>query len=274
MLQTHSRRQGDQASDAAISHDSPYHMVRGLERGLFVLQTLNRLGEASSQQIAAQVGLPRPTVHRLLETLRFLGYVDRAKLRDLYRLTSLVNQLSVGYRRVDKVVEAATPVLKSLSAELVWPVNVATYEDGAMVLRANTHRDSPLSLVAALPGTRVPMLSTAVGRTYLAFCGQEERRWILELLEADIAVRYPAAADLSLVFAQVQDAGYAVQEAGGCKRSAALAVPIMTHGQVAGCLNIMWIRAAIRPEAATAMFLQRLQAAAAEIERNLLRLLG
>jgi len=274
MLHTHSRRQGGQELDTAPSRDSPYHMVRGLERGLFVLQALNRLGEASSQQIAAQVGLPRPTVHRLLETLRFLGYVDRAKLRDLYRLTSLVNQLSVGYRRVDKLVEAATPVLKSLSAELVWPVNVATYEDGAMVLRANTHRDSPLSLVAALPGTRVPVLSTAVGRTYLAFCGEEERRWILGLLEADRAAGHPAAVDLSRVLARVQDAGYEVQEAGGCKRSAALAVPIMAHGHIAGCLNIMWIRAAIRPEAATAMFLQRLQTAASQIERNLARLLG
>ncbi|RZS84654.1 helix-turn-helix domain-containing protein [Pigmentiphaga kullae] len=267
-----SSRESSGRLDDTPSRDSPYHMVRGLERGLLVLQALNRLGEASSQQVSAQVGLPRPTVHRLLETLRFLGYVDRGRLRDLYHLTSRVTQLSVGYRRVDKLVEAATPILQSLSSEVIWPVNVATYEDGAMVLRANTHRDSPLSLVAALPGTRVPMLGTAVGRTYLAFCGPDERRWILELLGEDKASGEPSAADLSRGLARIQDDGYAIQEGCVCKRSAALAVPIKTDGHIAGCLNIMWIRTALRSEVATTLFLKRLQAAAAAIEQNLARL--
>ena len=68
--------------------EARYHRVRGLEKGLAVLRAMNRLGEASAASVAGTTGLPRPTAHRLLETLLATGYVARGRVRGTYRLTN------------------------------------------------------------------------------------------------------------------------------------------------------------------------------------------
>ena len=56
--------------------DSDYKTVRGLSRGLALLNALNRLdGGASPTRLAELTGLHRTTVRRLLETLQDEGYV-------------------------------------------------------------------------------------------------------------------------------------------------------------------------------------------------------
>src|ERR1700712_3942601 len=112
-----------------MTKGSPYHAVRGLERGLAVLRAVNALGSATSIDVARLTGLPRPTVHRLLETLRGQGFLRRPRLRDAYRLTLKVKSLSDGYKDDDWITEIADVVLDDLFREVVWPTDIATYED-------------------------------------------------------------------------------------------------------------------------------------------------
>lgn len=255
--------------------ESPYHQVRGLARGLRVLEALNKVGEGSAAEIARHVGLPRPTVQRLLETLSASGYVWRPQLRDHYRLTARVHALSAGHRHTGWIEELATPLLLELAEQLVWPVNLSTFEDNAMVLRVNTHRDSPLSLVRAVPGTRVSVLGTAVGLVHLAFSTQEERYWMLQMQAGSL----PPGTDLPAWhkhwedrLESVREAGHAVSECvGEGGRSASLAVPIQVaradHGVLAS-LNVLWIRSALSTPSAIERFRQPLIDTAAEIGRR------
>lgn len=72
-----------------------YKTVRGLTRGLMLLNMLNRLdGGASVGLLAELSGLHRTTVRRLLETLQDEGYVRRSLSDDSFRLTIKVRQLS------------------------------------------------------------------------------------------------------------------------------------------------------------------------------------
>ena len=76
-----------------------YKTVRGLTRGLMLLNMLNRLdGGASVGLLAELSGLHRTTVRRLLETLQDEGYVRRSLSDDSFRLTIKVRQLSEGFR--------------------------------------------------------------------------------------------------------------------------------------------------------------------------------
>jgi IclR family mhp operon transcriptional activator len=66
-----------------------YKTVRGLSRGLLLLNLLNKFdGGATVGTLAEFSGLHRTTVRRLLETLQEEGYVRRSRSDDSFRLTS------------------------------------------------------------------------------------------------------------------------------------------------------------------------------------------
>lgn len=256
------------AAREAGGRASPYKFNRGLARGLAILQALNGLRDASTLQLAATTGIPRPTVHRLLESLRALGYVDRAGTRDAFRLTAQVHTLSEGHSSRDWISEIAEPVLGELQREFVWPGCIATFDDGAMVVRANTHRDSPLSLGAVRNGTRFPVRTTSIGRAYLAFCPQAEREWILELLAGTTvppAQRTQWKRTTERLLEGVRQCGYGIREARQGSRTASLAVPVQVDGRVLACLGIVWIHSALRTGEAIARFAAPLQQAAGRI---------
>ena len=77
-----------------------YKTVRGLSRGLLLLNLLNKFdGGATVGTLAEFSGLHRTTVRRLLETLQDEGYVRRSRSDDSFRLTIKVRQLSEGHPR-------------------------------------------------------------------------------------------------------------------------------------------------------------------------------
>jgi DNA-binding IclR family transcriptional regulator len=156
--------------------------IRALNRGLEVLTELNRLERAAINTLANAVGLPRTTTYRILETLRLAGYVERDAHDDCYRPTIRVRALSDGFDDEAMVAHIAKPYLASLCASIVWPIAIATPAGGAMMIRETTDMQSPLALEQYGSGIRVPMLTSAAGRAYLAFCTAPQREALLELL--------------------------------------------------------------------------------------------
>src|SRR6202167_3088059 len=156
--------------------------IRALNRGLEVLTELNRLERAAINTLANAVGLPRTTTYRILETLRLAGYVERDSHDDCYRPTIMVRALSEGFDDEAMVAHIAKPHLAALCAAIVWPIAIATPSGAAMVIRETTDRQSPLALEQYGAGIRVPMLTSAAGRAYLAYCTAQQREALLELL--------------------------------------------------------------------------------------------
>lgn len=128
------------------NEQTAYKTVRGLTRGLMLLNMLNKLdGGASVGLLAELSGLHRTTVRRLLETLHEEGYVRRSPSDDSFRLTIKVRQLSEGFRDEQWISALAAPLLGDLLREVVWPTDVSTLDVDAMVVRETTHRFSRLS---------------------------------------------------------------------------------------------------------------------------------
>ncbi len=142
--------------------------LRAVSRTLEVLRVLNRKGHASVLEISRLSKISRPALYRILETLEKDGYVRREAHGASYRLTSLVLQLSIGYRDQDWLTELVEPHLEKLQQELVWPTDFATYEFGRMLLRDTTRRTSPWDFDGAKVGLRLPVLHTSLGLAYLA----------------------------------------------------------------------------------------------------------
>ena len=243
--------------------------VRAFKRGLDVLREVNRSGGIRAGDVARALDLPRSTVYRLLETLEELGYIARSASDDRFRVTRRALSLGDGYDPGVVICQGAAPYLAELSKTLVWPVDLSTYENAAMVVQETTHARSPLSIDRGMIGKRLPMLRTSAGRAYLAACPPRERDLIINhLRRIDEADDRPFldAARLDRMIAETQARRYAIRSEGEFNpKTASIAVPIVRDGAVFGCISIIWIRSALRIDEAIAQFAAQLQETAAAI---------
>ncbi|MET4293976.1 IclR family mhp operon transcriptional activator [Bradyrhizobium sp. LB1.3] len=243
--------------------------VRAFERGLDVLHEVNRSGGIRAGDVARALDLPRPTVYRLLATLEELGYVARSASDDRFRVTRRALSLGDGYDPGVVICQAAAPFLAELSKTLVWPADLSTYENAAMVVQETTHSRSPLSIDRGMIGKRLPMLRTSAGRAYLAACPARECELIVNhLRRIDEAEDRPFLDEVRLdrMIAETQARGYAIRSEGEYNpKTASIAVPIVRNGAVFGCISIIWIRSALGIEEAVAQFAAQLREAASTI---------
>lgn len=246
--------------------------LRGVIRTIGVLRALNEHNGARVSDLARRTKIPRPSLYRILETLRALGYVRRRSDGERYELTIQVRSLSDGFNDEAWVCEIALPVMEALQRDIVWPTDLATFFDDAMYLRETTRRQSPLTIDTATVGLRLPMLRSATGRAYLAFCGDAEREAILENLRRSPAPEDARARDSRYVrnrLSMTQRNGYGEQHREIFPKTGAIAVPIMRGGRVMGCLNISFIASALTARDAAARYLTSLRTAARTIEKRL-----
>jgi IclR family transcriptional regulator, mhp operon transcriptional activator len=216
-------------------------------------------------------GIPRPSLYRVLETLCACGYV-RKRENDRYELTARIRALSSGFKDEDWIREIALPVLQQLQQEIVWPTDIVVFDDDEVVLAETTRRNSPLTIDKFRPGARLPLLRSATGRAYLAFCPEAERRAILERLTATRTPENAGARDrryISGLIARTRSNGYGEQHGEIDPKVAGIAVPVISGGRVAACVNITFIASALTCAEAAGRYLESLKRAARRIEEML-----
>jgi IclR family mhp operon transcriptional activator len=247
--------------------------IRALSRGLAVLAALNRHGAASVVTLARETGLSRATVYRVMQTLLDDGYVARGTSEDRFTLRLRVRELSEGFEDEHWISAVAKPALAALTARILWPSDIATLEGMRMVIRDTTHRIAPLSIDHGMVGRRLPLLSSSVGQTYLAFAPEAERQGLLALLAAsedpvDAAARNPA--QLARLLATTRRRGYGLRRGGPpWPHTGSLALPIRHGGRVLGCINVIWMARVIPHDEAVRQCLPPLREAVAAIEDRL-----
>ena len=130
---------------------------------------------ASLRRLHAETGLPKPSIVRLLEGFIAEGYVARTRKRGFYRLTSKTAELSTGWDPVWAAVEAVE-TLPALLSDYKWPVAIGTRDGSGMLVLFSTRRpDSPYSFRPSTFGATAPLLTSAMGQAFLAYCDDGER---------------------------------------------------------------------------------------------------
>ena len=247
-------------------------LVRGLLRGLLVLRALNENNFSSVLQLSKVTGLPRATIYRLLDTLMAAGYVTQGGNKDLYRLTIMVRTLSDGFNDEAWVSEIGSPVIADLGRKIVWPTDIATCDKEAMLIRETTHLTSPLSITRSAVGLRVPMMFTAIGRAYLAYCSDTEREAIIRNIAATDTPEGAFARKRQAVdrmIAETRKRGYGAREGGILPSTGSIAVPVMWRGRVIACINMHYILSALTRDEVVKRYLGAMREAAAKIEDSL-----
>jgi len=264
------REIAERARDAAAREST--RPIRALNRGLEVLAELNRLERAPINTLASAVELPRTTTYRILETLRLAGYVERDPHDDCYRPTVRVRALSEGFDDEAMLAHVAKPHLALLCTQIVWPVAIATPAGGAMMIRETTDHQSPLALEQYGAGVRVPMLASAQGRAYLAFCEPAAREAIIELLarssspEDRLARSRP---EIELLLNETRAQGYGVaQRARRVSEETSLAIAVQSADRVLATISVRFAASAVTLKSAVEQFLPKMREVAQKIERE------
>jgi IclR family transcriptional regulator, mhp operon transcriptional activator len=244
--------------------------IRALHRGLDVLTELNRLERAAINTLAAAVRLPRTTTYRILETLRLAGYVARDPHDDCYQPTIMVRALSDGFDDEAMVAHISKPHLAALGAQLVWPVAIATPSGATMMIRETTDQESPLALEHYRAGVRVPMLASAAGRAYLAFCSGSERDALLELLSRsslpeDRIARSRVEVERILNETRTQGFGMA-HRARRVSEEVSLAIPVRAKNRILAAVIVRYAATAVPLRTAVEQFLPKMREVAHKIE--------
>lgn len=247
--------------------------IRSLSRGLAVLQAVQDGVGMSLHEISRATGLAKPTLLRILRTLEAEGYVRRGLTDQHYHanVRSVPTEQEV-QRSV--LAEVAAPVLDQLCQEVLWPSDLAVYEDGYMWVQETSRRRSPFMMNRAVTQFGIHMLQSGMGRAYLAYCQPEKRAEILRLLaQSNEPYDYLARQreKVEKLLRDIRRKGYATRVTGyfvtqpNEARVTAIAVPVMAGQEVLGSVNLVWIAHAASEEQFVERHLQRLLDAARQI---------
>lgn len=247
--------------------------VIALTRGLDVLRVVNHDRLATVGSIHKATGLDKATIVRMLETLEHEGYIMRDAERAAYAPTGRTLLLSHGYNRHLWVGSVADPILQEVREQVGWPVDIALFDRDAMIISQTAQERGSVLFVRRRPGFRIPVLTTSLGRAYLAFCGEAERAAVVARLaevpgpSTELARRPDELAGL---LAEIQARGYALTDPGYSHEMFddkvwAIGVPVRTDAKVFAAMNVMLLHSAVPEKAGIAQFLEPLQRTAARI---------
>ena len=263
------------ATTAGLLGDPIYREVRGLSRGLAVLRALNARpgGIGGVLELARATGLHRTTVKRLLETLRGEGLVHQKDDGASYALGFEVRRLSEGYVAADWLDQVAAPAMRDHLRALSWPSDLATPDDGFMIVRESTHRMSLLSQHRATIGIRIPMLVSALGRAWMSWCAEEEREATLSILRSRTDEMGTLANDRAYVKQILRDTrrrGYAVNKGEWVTEESvtAIAFPVRIGEHAIGAINLVLQRHAVSGREIATRYVPLLRSLAADISQG------
>ena len=239
-----------------------YKPVRALERGLTILQVVNERDGVKTQDIAQLTGISRPTVFRLLETLEARGFVTQSPSGGGWHPTLSCNLLSSGFIDKSWVGQIAIPQMIKLGKRILWPLDLVTLDGDAMLVRETTHKVSPFSFDVGMVGARVPLLYTAGGHAYLAYCPEDEREVIFDMLRSSDRPEHALVHDtraMHQILDRTRSRGFGIRTEGFKGHTHSISIPIYQNGRVLAALTVICLKTAISLEEMVRRFEPRLR---------------
>lgn len=175
-----------------------------------------------------------------------------------------------GEDKFSKVRAAAWPVMRDLTATLIWPSELAVFRADEMLIIRSTHRLSSMSSDVSIGGQSRPLLFSSLGLAYLGNCDKNRRDVIAARLRAggqkDASVA-PEATDQVLEAAR-QD-GFSICGDLEQQQLASLAVPLCIDGEPVASLSVVWQIADMTFDQARERLAAPLMAARSRVETQL-----
>ena len=212
--------------------------VLSLARGLQVIEAFNDNPKGRTvSEIAADTGLSRAAVRRLLITLEQLGYTEHEGAT--HRLTSRILRLGFSFLSSATLPGLATPLLERLSARIHESCSVSVL-DGQQIVYVARSASTRVMAVDLAVGSRLPAYCTSMGRVLLAGLQQEDlTAWLKQsTLKRLTPKTVTKRADLVKAVSDARTKGYALVDEELEIGLRSLAVPVRSEsGKIVAAMN-------------------------------------
>lgn len=225
--------------------DRDRYVVVAAARGLEILDAMSATPEPLTlAEIVSRVGLPRPTVYRLVRTLQASGWVDRDDNR--YRLGFKCFQLGAAAGGALEVRTVALPFLVRLRDRLGVSVQVAKLESWRVVYLERVLASGGMPpIMLSRAGAILPAHCTALGKVLLAHRSLEvvakwaSRTTLPRLTENTIT----DVATLLASLYEIRNRGYAIEEGERQTEVGCIAAPVRDYsGEVIAAMSASGLR--------------------------------
>lgn len=140
--------------------------VSVVERISLVLETFNGVGPLTLAQVTSRTGLPRSSVHRLLDQLANVGWLARSP-EQTYELGVKAYEMGQAALNQNRLLQGARPVMQAFAQQTGFTIQLAVVDHGDTVYLAKVNGRSSGPTPTAV-GQRVPAHLTAVGKAQIA----------------------------------------------------------------------------------------------------------
>jgi IclR family transcriptional regulator, KDG regulon repressor len=148
-----------------------YHGVRVVLRAAQLLDLLRRSdGGATLTELSQTSGIAKPTVFRILRTLKQTGLVERVPASDSYRLGVRCLELGQAYLEQTDLRREAKPVLQDLRDRFNETVHLAVLDDDLRVVYLEKlEGGQAIGIMMSRVGGTAPSFCTGLGKALLAY---------------------------------------------------------------------------------------------------------
>jgi DNA-binding IclR family transcriptional regulator len=215
-------------NDAAASPNDRKQVI-ALARGLQILQcfttTRKQLGSA---EIARITGLPQATAWRLCQTLLRAGFLSTSLGSQRLQLGASVLALGFAASAAYDILEVVRPRMQELADRFNASCSVAGRDGVDMVYLQRCVTQTMLGMNLQR-GSRIPLVKTALGWTYLAALGVNARSAALREIRRSDPANWPTVeTQLNLALRDYERKGFVLRKGLSHHEIVAIAVPIVS----------------------------------------------
>lgn len=205
-------------------------------------EVLEALSAASKpvplQELAKPLGLPKPTVYRILHTLRDLGYIGQEDRTGFYFPTSRLANL--GHPNPYAAVERrGRPLLEALFKQFNETINLGVLEGPFVRYVVVLETTQALRHVAA-PRSKDLFYSTAIGRAFAAFLPQAEQERLIDRVDLKPYTPHTITdpVELRRELAQTARRGYSQELGENDPDLVCFGAPLIEDGRPVGAISV------------------------------------
>lgn len=152
---------------------NPSGGVQSIERAFAVIELLDAGGELGIAEISRGLSLERSTVHRIVSTLRKLGYLSQNPLNSKYCNSFRFFEIGSDVVKRLGLRQQAAPFLRELSEKTHEAVNLAILDGDKVIYIDKIESQSTIKVDLAV-GKRFPPYCTGLGKALLAWLPEEK----------------------------------------------------------------------------------------------------
>ncbi len=218
----------------------PTEIVQSLVKGLKVIQAFNQQRSMMTlSQVASVTGYTRAATRRFLLTLVNEGYARQEGKQ--FALTAKILDLGFSYLSTVDIWHHAKPIMESLVEQLNESCSAAVLDGQDVVYVARVATTKRIMSITLNVGTRLPAISTSMGRMLLASLSETALDEFLNKCDLVKHTQYTLVdkGELKADIAKVREQGYSMVEQEFELGLTSISVPVHNSvGEVIAALNV------------------------------------